>query len=69
MSRADFTAARDLFMSVMDRHDGKPDGIHPDHKTALRDRLTSYQEAVVSVQSDVFTRTLMPPDCFPKIEE
>ncbi|HET9956490.1 MAG TPA: hypothetical protein VFQ61_18420 [Polyangiaceae bacterium] len=67
MSRGDFNSSVQLFLSVMARHDGLPDGINPEFKTVLQERLASYAESTVSVQSDALTKQLSPPDCIPPL--
>jgi hypothetical protein len=61
-SRGDVAAAIDLFMAVLDRHDGSDDGLTADQKKDVRARLEKIGEAA-AVDSDEVTMPLDVPEC------
>ncbi len=65
MSTADFRGTVNLFISILDRHDGLPDGLSPTDKAEVERRLTSFREQAVKSVSDEFTRPASVPDCIP----
>jgi hypothetical protein len=63
-SRGDVAAAIDLFMAVLDRHDGSEDGMTADQKRDVHERLETSGEAA-AVDSDEVTMPLDAPECAP----
>lgn len=65
MSNADFLATIGLFLSVVDRHDGQPDGMSAKDKAEIRRRLMSFHDRAVEKATAEFTRPSNTPDCIP----
>lgn len=63
MSNGDFEATVALFMSVVDRHDGQPDGLSGQNKAELRRRLKTFKTKAVKKNSDELTRRGPAPEC------
>jgi hypothetical protein len=67
-SRGDVAAAIDLFMAVLDQHDGSDDGMTADQKREVRERLETIGEAA-AVDADEVTMPLDAPDVCPPGED
>lgn len=67
LSGADFDASLDLFLSVIDRHDGQPDAVSGLKKGHIKQRIKSIRERAVKKDTDDLTRTLSEPDCVPAL--
>lgn len=64
-SRGDVEGATNLFLMVLDRHDGAEDGMTAEQKQVLRSRLEAIGAAAVLVDSDEPTLPLDPAMCIP----
>jgi hypothetical protein len=67
LSDADFDASMDLFVSIVSRHDGLPDGVSPHKKKKIRDRIKSFKGRAVHKNTNALTKPLSEPDCVPTL--
>lgn len=62
LSRGDFDGAIALFLTVLTRHNGLPDGVSAAQKLEIKARLESF-EAAVAIESEERTRPSPLPEC------
>lgn len=67
LSGGDFDASLDLFLSVIDRHDGQPDEVSGKKKGHIKQRIKSIRARAVKRDTADLTRTLSEPDCIPAL--
>ena len=65
LSRADFDASMDLFVSIVSRHDGSADGVSVHKKDKIKQRIKSFKSRAVHKDADELTKPLSEPDCVP----
>jgi hypothetical protein len=67
LSDADFDASMELFVSIVSRHDGLPDGVSPHKKNKIKERIKSVKARAVHNNTKALTRPLSEPDCVPAL--
>lgn len=65
ISRADFNGVVKLYMSILKRHDGQPDGYDDAKKNAVKKRLLDLAPTAVKKQNDTMSLPSADPGCMP----
>lgn len=65
ISRADFNGVVKLYMSILKRHDGQPDGYDDVKKNEVKKRLLDLAPTAVKKQNDALSMPSADPGCVP----